>query len=204
MTTWEEFLNDAAYDDYLEKRHLEEIAEEGVDAFSRERLQAYYRQHPTVAQAALSALHTAEVLVDLSASASLVFAAVSLELTIKDAILHPLVYGLVNNEAVAGFVAQYAVGRGGAGRFDRLLLQLLNELADVDLSTYRRDGQTLNLWEEVLRVTRLRNQILHSGQDATRDEAMTALAVSRTLLLGVFPAVIQALDMTTNGDLEVL
>lgn len=204
MTDWLEFQDDAAYDEYAVKEYEAEIAEEGVEAFSRERLQAYYRQNPTVAQKPLRALRTAESLADASPSASLVFAAVCLELTVKNVILHPLVYGLVHNEAVARFVAQYAVGRGGASRFDRLLLRLLHELADVDLAAYRRQGVTLTLWEEVLCVTNLRNIVLHCGQEATDDQARTARDVSRTLLCVVFPEVVQALDMTTDDELRIV
>jgi len=125
MTDWGEFLQDLAYDQYMEEQYLEQIAEEGVEKFSRGRLQAYYRENPDVARRALDALQVAESLVVLSPSASLVFAAVSLELTVKNVLLHPLVVGLVHNEAVASFVAQYAIGKGGASRFESLLRQLL-------------------------------------------------------------------------------
>jgi len=203
VTDWGEFQADLAYEQYQEEQYLEQVAEEGVDAFSRERLQAYYRENPNVAEKSLNALRTAEILVDVSASASLVFAAVSLELTIKNVILRPLVHGLVHNEALAGFVAQYAVGRRGTKWFDRLLQPLLRELADVDLSTYRREGQSVTLWEEVLRVTKFRNDVLHDGEAATSDQATTALDASATLLRTVFPAVVQALELTIDEELRI-
>lgn len=131
------------------------------------------------------------------------FAAVSLELTVKNVILRPLVSGLVHNEVVAGFVAQSAVGRGGANRFTDLLFQLLNEVADLDLSTYQRDDQACRLRTEVETVIKLRNGILHEGETVTSDQATMAVDVSRALLCDVFPDLIKALDMTTDEGLVV-
>ena len=65
MTDWGEFQADLAYEQYQEEQYLEQVAEEGVDAFSRERLQAYYRENPNVAEKSLNALRTAEILVCL-------------------------------------------------------------------------------------------------------------------------------------------
>ena len=203
MTDWGEFQNDLAWEQYMEDQYLTQVTEEGVDAFSRERLQAYYVDNPALAQTPLRALRTAEGLIDVSASASLVFAASSLEITLRDVILRPLLHGLVHNEALASYVAQCAVERQGTKSSNRLLVALLQEYAGVDLSTYCREGQRVTLWDEVGRATKLRNDVVHRGEEVTNDDVRTALDVSTVLLHEIFPAVAQALDLTVDEDLNI-
>jgi hypothetical protein len=167
--------------------------------------QDYYLQNPAVAQRSLRVLETAESLFDASESAALVFAAVSSELTIKSAILRPLLHGLVHNEALARFVAESFMERRSRGWLYAFVPPLLRETAGVDLSTYRRaaEPQTL-LWEEANLIAKLRNGVLHDGKEVSREDASKALAIAGALLRELFPVVVQALGLATDDELTVV
>lgn len=205
MTDWGEFQNDLAWEHHMEEQYRTDLAAEGVDAFVGERSQDYYLQNPAVACGSLRALATAENLVNASASAALVFAAVSSELTIKSAILRPLLHGLVHNEALARFVTESFMERRSRGWLYALVPPLLLETTGVDLSTYRRAAEPqILLWDEANLVAKLRNGVLHDGEEVSGEDARWALDIASELVRGLFPTVVQALGLATDDDLTVV
>src|SRR5579859_5601034 len=67
-----------------------------IDQFTSERLQSYYLANPNVAERALTALQEARVLKGPHPSAALIFAAIAIEVGLKDTLLKPILHGMVS------------------------------------------------------------------------------------------------------------
>jgi hypothetical protein len=130
-------------------------------------------------QPALQALTEAKLLSDDGhPSAAVVFYASAVELFLKATILQPLVFGLVHNDRMAVILVNYAVGQAGFERYIKLLANLFQEIADLDLKTIRRDGSAKPLMEECTSLSAQRNDILHKGITLSQAEALTARGTS--------------------------
>jgi hypothetical protein len=55
-------------------------------------------------------------------------------------LLHPSVYGLVNDDPVAAMVADLVVSHTGMDRFKDLLFTVLTNVAGIDFRTHTRHG----------------------------------------------------------------
>ena len=64
----------------------------------------------------------------------------AVEITIRHLLVKPILNGLVHNEAVADVVMALAPWQTGSEGFKALLFGVLNKVADVDLTTYKRAG----------------------------------------------------------------
>src|SRR5271163_4147835 len=80
----------------LAKEFFEDNYKDAVNQFTSERLQSYYLKHPELASAAINALQYAQLLRPSFHRAALVFAATSMELTVKNVLLKPIISGLVH------------------------------------------------------------------------------------------------------------
>jgi hypothetical protein len=67
-----------------------------IDQFTTERLQSFYLENPNVAERALNALQEARALKILHPSAALVFAAIAIDVGLKDTLLKPILRGVVS------------------------------------------------------------------------------------------------------------
>jgi hypothetical protein len=186
--------HDYRYEEFLAELY-EEHRDQAIEEFRVERLQAYYRANPSVAHPAATYLNEGRALIEVSPSAALIFAAVSAEQSFKSVLLHPLVYGLVSDDAVAALVADLVISQAGLDRFGELLFAILAHVAGIDLRIRKRDGSGDSLWEEMRALQRRRNQLLHRAQVAKKHEAETALLVSAELLNGILPAVLDAVEL---------
>lgn len=185
--------------------HAQELYEEHYDQATREfsegRLKSYYLGNPQVALPALLALAHAKTLQPHSATAALVFAAVSAELTLKSAVLKPLVSGIVLIEALAQPITKSAIPKRGA--LPPLAAMLLREAAGIDLTKFTRTGSQVPLMTEILRVFDLRNAALHEGRKLDDQAASQAVEVAQSLLQELLPQVLAALRLHLDQSFVV-
>ncbi|EDP62396.1 hypothetical protein BAL199_29450 [alpha proteobacterium BAL199] len=88
---WQEEAYDRMVEDII-RDHRQDIILE----FVTDRMASYYRQNPDLIAPATAMLNEARKLRDVSASGCLVFAYSAIEITLRDAILKPVVFGLVD------------------------------------------------------------------------------------------------------------
>ncbi|KVN07895.1 MULTISPECIES: hypothetical protein [unclassified Burkholderia] len=174
--------NDAAIDEMYE-RIGEELypahRAQAIGEFTAERLKSYYLAHPMVMRPAVDALQEAKRLKGNGHhAAAVVFCATTIELFMKATLLQPIVYGLVHNDALAGVIVKHVLGQTGFERYRKLLSRLFQELAALDITALRREGESVALIDESCRVQELRNAIVHSGQTCDAASAQHALDVA--------------------------
>jgi hypothetical protein len=66
------------------------------------------------------------------------------------------------------------IGNGGVGVFKDLLFGILELFGGVNLRTLKRDGSNQLLWEEIERVRKARNLVIHAGKPANSKDACLA------------------------------
>lgn len=197
MSDYESIAMDAAYDDYMESLYREH-RQMAIEEFTTERLQSYYIDNPGVAEPPQRMLSDARALLDVNASASLVFSASASELGVKVLLVRPMVFGLVHAESSAGFVAELVITHTGMDRFRPLLFEIMSKHAAIDLANYRRVGSAATLWNEMCTLQARRNVILHRGEVADRAESERGIQVATTLLDELFPALVGKLGLHTH------
>ena len=190
-----------AISDGLYAEFYEEHADQARQEFRADRLRSYYAAHPSMAQVALTLLAGARALREASLAASLVRATTASELGIKNLLLRPIVFGLVHNESIAGVVTSPALSHSGLDSYHDLLLAILNDHAGVDLATYSRPNTPLRLWLELKENQKVRNGVIHRGEEPTAVQRDLAIAVAETILDLLFPQVVGRLGFDLHGPL---
>lgn len=175
-----------------------DIQDEAISEFTYERLQSYYLQNSDLRERPAERMESAHRLLEHDASAALVFAISAAEICIKNLILRPLVYGFVHQPYAANLVADLAVSQTGWDRSKKLLAEILREKVriDLDAASISLAGTTKPLWNEFNASVKLRNKVLHQGQDATRQEAEGAVAISCYLIDDLFPKLLKEIGLT--------
>ena len=180
-----------------------EHRDQALEEFRAERLSAYFLSVPDAAAAPVAFLDHAERIRPHSNEAALVLAAAANEVAIKTLLLRPLISGLVHAEAVAPLFADELLKPTGFERSKDLLFDLLNRVGEIDLATYRRDGATRSLWEELKDVASKRNAVVHRCAAASAPDVELALSLSRELLLVLYPQLVEKLGLHLHQRVRV-
>lgn len=180
--TPDEAWQEAAYERMVEEI-LDDHQDEIVGQFVSARMASYYVEHPNLLSPAVAALEEARRLKGVSPSACLVFAQATIEIALRDAILKPVVFGMVHDENTGSLIAELAVGNK---QFTKLLFAVL-ETYGFDLKKAKRQNSSKNVWEEMTEVQKLRNSVIHRGEMASEQDASLALEISRIIVEELFP-----------------
>lgn len=178
-----------AYDQYMEQLYEEHKAE-AIDEFTAERLQSYYSDNRLLAQPAFLILAEAKNLAEVNSTAGFIFGAIAMEVGLKEALLKPIVFGLVHVASSASLVTNLVMSHQSMDRYKDLLLQILRDHGGVDLQSYNRPNSTKTIWEEIKALQTKRNHILHAAQTASGDEAALSLGVASTIITELFSGVV--------------
>lgn len=199
----EEFISEL-YSDFARDvlAGQDELYAQVVDQFAKERLQAYYINHPDIAEPGVWALDEARVLLPGHPSAALVFGVAATEVGLKSALLKPILHGVVHDEALGGLIAEL-IPEQRNDKFRNLLFGILSDFAGIDLRTFKRTGQVQTLWEQISAMQGQRNGVVHRGDKATVADAERAVEIARFVLNELFPVVIEKLGLHTHERLTV-
>ncbi|MCL0069881.1 hypothetical protein M1O19_00195 [Dehalococcoidia bacterium] len=200
--------SDVAYEQYIVEQEMLELCkdlkEEGVEEFRAERLQSFYLKHPEIAKPALNSLAEARNLVATSPTASLILAAITMEVGYRETLIKPMVYGLLNTEPAAALITEWVSKNIRAmDKFKAVLFHILSDYASVDLETFSRLGVQATLWQDMNTVQDRRNKVLHRGDTASSDEANHAIEVASAILETLFPMLITKLGLHLREAGEV-
>ena len=181
--------DEAAREQYLDDLY-EEHRKEAIEEFTFERLSSYYSENKQLAKPAFEALSDARELSAFNPTASLVFASIAMEVSLKAILLKPIVYGLVHTDSVASLITNLALAHTGMDRYKKLLLHLLRDHSGVDLDTFTRSGSNKTLWWEISEIQTARNAIMHRAEKGSPEMAQLALAVASEIIDHIFPDIV--------------
>jgi hypothetical protein len=208
MDTWEDIARDEwisdLYSDFardvLEGR--DDLYGQVIDHFAAERLQSFYVENPTVAKPALLALTEARALVKAHPSAAVVLAVTATEVGLKSTLLKPILHGLVHLDTVAAMIAELVPDQRN-DKFKDVLFTILRECGGVDLRSHTRPGGTRKLWDEIAEIQRVRNRVVHRADQASPEEARTAVDIATVVVEQLFPTVVNNLGLHVHAGLAV-
>ena len=180
--TYEDAWQEEAYDQ-MAREILESHREEIIDEFVAERMKSYYQDNPDLTIATETVLNEAKYLLNVSPTASLVFSRSAIDLALREVLLKPIAFGMVHDANTASLMVELAVGNQ---QFSKLLFRVLQDYG-VDLRTVVRDTGSNTLWAEIKEIANIRNQILHRGQTASKEQAERSLKIASILLYKLYP-----------------
>ena len=91
--------------------------------------------------------------------------------------------GMVHDETAGSLLVDLALRNP---RFKQLLFTVLEDYG-INLKEVVRNGSPDNLWTEIQEIAGIRNQILHRGEKATKEQAERSLALAVILLDKLYP-----------------
>ncbi len=200
---WREEADQAAFDSFFEdpsvrSMYYEDLFDEIVKDFAAGRLGSFFSKQPNAAEAPFRALADARSFRGTHHTAAFLFATVAIEVGLRTALLKPVVYGLVHAEAAAPLVASLALA-SKHGKFQEMLLDLLESHGGVDPRKHTRPGSSKALWKEMEAITTKRNRVVHQAEAASATEADEAMAVAASILEDLFPALLGAFGFHLHG-----
>ena len=181
--TLEDAWREEAYEQMADEI-LESFRNDIIDEFVSERTAQYYRDNPDLAEAAESSLTEAKSLLRTNATASLVFSRSATEIALRDVILKPIAHGMVHDENSGPLIVELAIGNQ---QFAKLLFRVL-EGCGLNLKSFRREGVSDNLWNEIKEISAIRNRILHRGERASEADAARSIAIATVVLKELYPS----------------
>lgn len=196
------YTGEYAYDEYMAQLY-EEHKKEAIQEFTSERLQSYYSNNKLLAKPAFNALTEAQTLIRINATAGLVFAAIAMEVGLKETLLKPIVFGLVHAVSVASLITDLVVSHKNMDKYRQLLLQILREHGGVALDTYKRTESSKPIWQEIKEVQNKRNLILHRAESASDEQAALALGVATTIVEKLFPMVVTKMGLHLHDGFRI-
>lgn len=189
-------MEPAEYDADLALESLtERISEEAVDFFKAELSKgALLKLSPSVIRVR-EVIAEAERVRSVSPSATVLFSAVAVEITVKKLILEPLIAGLIHNQDAAPLITAALVGNHALYRARDLMVKLTKVAANYDLATHTRPGGSKPLLDETKELASQRDFILHRGEMASEASAIRSLVLADAMLNGVFAKLLRAFDL---------
>jgi hypothetical protein len=181
----------------------DDLYAEVIDQFTSERLQSFYLANPAVAERALDALDEARALKALHPSATLVFAAIAIEVGLKTTLLKPILHGMVSMDSAAALIAGLIPDQHNDS-FKKVLFGILKEVGGIDLPAFRRSGSSQTLWEEIANIRTQRNGVMHAASRVSETDAAHAIEIASTVLEVIFPKVITELGLKTDTKLRIV
>ncbi len=184
---------DAAWDEFYDQIREElypEHKEQAIEEFTEQKLKSYYQQNPDVMRPAVEAIQEGNwQLKQKRYSPALVFYVTAIELLFKATLLRPVLYGLIHNEGLAEIMTNSILSQTGFERYENLLAQLFDNLANIDVKKITREGMRDTLFVECRNLQKIRNNIIHKGDFYTETDAEKGNLVS----VAVFEKIVKPL-----------
>jgi len=175
-----------AYDRLAEELYGEH-KDRAIEEFTSERLRSFYVANSMVMRPAVEAIQEGKRLQSNDHhSAALVFYVTAIELLLKATLLRPVLYGLIHAEAIAEIFVQETLKQSGFDRYEKLLASLFEDLTGESLSDVTRDGAQQSIFRECRDVQRLRNGVIHRGENVSPESA----EIARLVAISVFEKVV--------------
>ncbi len=189
--------------EYDMEQALDQLYEENIEEFISDRLISFYQSDRKLLIPAFNALDTAKKLNSISPTASQVFATTAIEISLKDGILKPILYGLVHNENVAELIMGFTTRFTDMDRYKGVLNKIIYEYGNIVLKEYYREGKKDSIMNEIRDIQTLRNKILHKGIITDKNNSLQAIEVTETILTTILPKVLDSFKLTIKDDGEI-
>lgn len=187
MNTPDEYAMEDFYDQ-ISRELYPEHKEQAIVEFTDEKLKSYYQKNPNVMRPAVDAIQEGNwQLKHEHYPSALVFYVTSIELLLKATLLRPVLYGLIHNEGLSEIMINNILGQTGIVRYEKLLSQLFENIADIKLDEITREDTQVKLFSECKQLQKIRNNIIHQGAVCTKHEAEKGKLVSAA----VFEKIVQ-------------
>jgi len=193
---------EAAYDQYMSDLY-EEHKKEAITEFKYERLCSYYENNKMLAKPAFESLYEARKLNEINPTGGLIFSSIAIEVGIKTILLKPIVCGLVNTESVVSLIIDMVFSHQSMDKYRELLFGLMRLHGGIDLTTLKIQGSNKNFWNEIKDIQKIRNDIIHKAEKASKNNANLALSIASEILEKIFPEVMNKMGFHLHENYKI-
>lgn len=190
-------LEDIMYDDYVLDQARQEMEAVVIEDFRQDILKRYYLKNPAILQPAQKMNYDA-VELDKKGfhAASLIYNFSATEILIKEIIIKPLLHGSIIDEELANLLSTEMVERmKNHSLYSKIFTNFVRSFAGLDARNYKG----VNLISKLEKINKKRNEIIHHGATATREEALGAIQISK-LYYWLVTDVMRELGLKVNRD----
>lgn len=199
-----EYAMDEFYDQ-ISKELYPDHKEQAIGEFTDEKLRAYYLQNPDVMRPAVNATQEGNWQLEQKRySPALVFYVTAIELLLKGTLLRPVLYGLIHNEGLAEIMTKHILGQTGFERYEKLLAELFDNLANIDVRQISREGGQAKLFVECRDLQKIRNNIIHQGAFCTETEAEKSKLVSVAVFEKIVHPMLLSIGLTVIKEGKIV
>lgn len=184
MSDWESRMDDAAYDAMYEAEAQKELEEyyydywysDIIEDFKDETLSSFFEANQNILTISYTAQTEAEKLIDISPSATILFAFTAIETAIKHILLKPMIYGMTHNENVAELIVEKCLKQPNVKNYIGLAFTLVKKATKLELKDAKTTDEKL-ITEEIEALAKKRNKIIHAGILYNKSDAEDALII---------------------------
>ena len=162
-----------------------------------------YLENRFIAKAAIDSLARSKILISINTTASFIFSVIAIEVGLKSILLKPIVFGLVHTESVAELIANLSISHTGMNRYRDLLLHVLKEHGGINFDSYKRRNSNKILWEEIQKLQKIRNKVIHRADTVEEGSANLALDVASEILEMIFPSVMEKMGLHIHDGFRI-
>lgn len=183
----------------ISKEVYPEHKAQAIEEFVKGRMQSYFLKYPKILQSPIDCFLHASELKEKSPRCALVMYATATELFLKSVILKPTLYGMFHNEEVAEGIVETVPKKGGPSRHKSLLAELCLQAAGIQLGEIR-GVDNKPILHEVDVMHRIRNNVLHKGEDVEPEDVEKAHKITHSVFRDIVWPVLINLDLKVTKN----
>jgi hypothetical protein len=186
--TWQE----AEYEQGMERLY-EEFKKQYEDEVIFDKIQMFYKNNPEIVKEPYQNLNESNKLfADKYYTASFLHSIIAMEVVIKTLVFKPILYSLSFDKRASDLLYDVTLKNKSIKYIPKEYYDILKDLTKKDFKEIKRKNSKIKLWDEIINLQNLRNEIIHQGKIIEKDDAERALNIT----VYIFDEVIQKILST--------
>lgn len=183
MSDYESIMLDTMYNAYYEdlerteyENWKENMQDKIIDDFIEDMTFSYFEDNEDMLLISYMAQDEAKKIIDISPSGAILFIFTAIETAIKHAMLKPMIYGMTHNEKVADLIVEKFLKQSNFDAYITITFDLVKELINLILFNVKTTNNKI-IKDEIKKLSKKRNDIIHSGKQFQKQDALDALDI---------------------------
>lgn len=193
-------LQEAEFEQGMEELY-KEFKRQYEDEYIFDQIQSYYKNNPDIPKTTLNYYREAQFHFSQNYHISaFLLATISIEVGIKVIILKPILFSLAFDKTAGELLYDATFKRKSIPEIPNLYYQILQDTTGFDLKNYVRAGEIKTLWNELLEVQKLRNEVTHQAKIISEQDARQVLSIAQSIYEDVIPKILDSWHFHMKDD----
>ncbi|MFH1479979.1 MAG: hypothetical protein ABIG67_01810 [Pseudomonadota bacterium] len=193
-------LQEAEFEQGMDELY-KEFRRQYEDEYVFEQIHNYYKDNPDIPKATLNYYHEAQSHFSQEYyTTAFLLTTISIEVGIKVIILKPILFSLAFDKTAGELLYDSTFKRKSVPEIPNLYYQILQDIAGFDFKNYVRVGETKTLWEELKKIQKLRNEVIHQAKNVSPKDALQTISIARSIHEEVIPNILDSLHFHIEDE----